>query len=237
MVVEHAAVVHLVDVIAAEDEHIRWLLAANGVDILVNRICSAHVPVGACALHGREEFVEFSQFLGHYARPAFADVTVERQGLVLRKDVDLAQPRIDAVGKRNVDDSVVATEGNCRFSTITREWEEPFAGAARKQNSQSVSHHRTAPVLSFFSRPGSACVCSVPASGTSLFSVELFPQAPLKGGEYHTQIRTAAYPVWMVCPSCKKQKTGDHAARSGALVPGHLLFFCSHCRCKITASS
>ena len=146
MVLQHAAVVHLVDVVAAQDDHVLGLLAADGVDVLIDGVGGAHVPVGAGTLHGRQQLEELAQFLGHNARPSFADVPVERERLVLGEDEDLAQAGVDAVGEGDVDDAVVPAKGHGRFGAIAGEREEPFSGSARKQNSKCVSHvHRTLP--------------------------------------------------------------------------------------------
>jgi hypothetical protein len=142
VVLQHAAVVHLVDVVAGEDDHVLGLLAADRVDVLVDRVGGAHIPVGAGALHGRQQLEELAQFLRHNARPPFADVPVQRQRLVLGQDEDLAQAGVDAVGERDVDDAVVPAKGHGRFGAIAGKRKEPFSGSARKQNSKCVSHIR-----------------------------------------------------------------------------------------------
>ena len=142
VVLQHAAVIHLVDVVAAEDDHVLGLFAADGIDVLIDRIRGAHVPVGAGALHGRQQFKELAQFLRHDARPAFADMTVERERLVLGKDEHPAQAGIDAVGERDVDDAVVSAEGHGWFGAVAGKRKEPFSGSARKQNTQCVFHVR-----------------------------------------------------------------------------------------------
>ena len=139
---EHTAVVHLVDVVAGEDDHVLWLFAADGIDVLVNGIGVPHVPVGAGALHGGQEFKELAQFLGYNPRPAFTDVAVEREGLVLGENVNLAQAGVDAVGKGDVDDAVVSAKGHGRFGAIAGKREEPFSLSARKQYSKCVFHIR-----------------------------------------------------------------------------------------------
>ena len=62
MLLQHQAVVHLVDVIAGEDENVLRLLGADGIDVLVDGVGGAHVPVLADALHGRQDFDELAQF-------------------------------------------------------------------------------------------------------------------------------------------------------------------------------
>ena len=119
VVMQHPAVVHLVDLVAGENDHVPGLFAADGIDILVDRVGRAHVPVGAGALRRRQQLEELAQLLGHNARPAFADVPVERQRLVLGEDVNPAQARVDAVGERDVNDAVVPSEGHRRLGAIT----------------------------------------------------------------------------------------------------------------------
>jgi len=52
--------------------------------------------------------------------PAFADVAVEAERLVLREDVDVAQVRVDAVGEGDVDDAILTAEGDGGFGAIAR---------------------------------------------------------------------------------------------------------------------
>ena len=143
MLLQHQPVVHLVDVVAGQDEDVLGLLAANGVDVLIDGVGGAQVPVLADALHGRQNLDELAQVAGHDV-PALADVAVQRQGLVLGEDVDVAQVGVDAVGERDVDDAVIAAEGDRRLGAVARQGIQAFARAAGQQDSQRV-FHRTAP--------------------------------------------------------------------------------------------
>ena len=53
VLLEHARVIHLVDVVAGEDDHVLRLLGADGIDVLIDRVGRPHVPVLADPLHGR----------------------------------------------------------------------------------------------------------------------------------------------------------------------------------------
>ena len=116
------------------------LLGADGVDVLVNRVGGAHVPVGADPLHGGQNLDELAQFLGHNAGPALADVAVERKSLVLGEDVNPAQIGVDAIGEGDVDNAVVATERNRGLSPVPREGEEPLTRSACQKYSKCVFH-------------------------------------------------------------------------------------------------
>ncbi len=74
------------------------LLGADRVNVLVNGVGRAHVPVRADPLHGGQNLDELAQLLGHDAGPAFADMAVEGERLVLGEDVDPAQVGVDAIG-------------------------------------------------------------------------------------------------------------------------------------------
>ena len=130
---QHPAVVHLVDVVAGENDHVLRLFAADRVDVLVNRVRRAHVPVGARALHRRHQLKELAQLLRHNPRPSFADMPVQRQRLVLRQDVNLAQSGVDAVGKRDVDDAVMPAKRHRRLGPIACKRKQPLACSAGKQ--------------------------------------------------------------------------------------------------------
>ncbi len=129
---QHQPIIHFVDMVAGKDEHVLRLLGADRVNVLVNRIGRSHVPVGADPLHGRQNFNELAQFLGHDAGPAFAYVAIERERLVLGEDVDPAQVGIDAVGKGDIDDAVSPAERHCGFRPITRQREKPFTRSPRQ---------------------------------------------------------------------------------------------------------
>ncbi len=62
---QHQTVIHLVDVIAGKDEHVLGLLRADRINVLVDRVGRALIPLIADPLHRRQHFDELSQF----ARP------------------------------------------------------------------------------------------------------------------------------------------------------------------------
>ena len=45
MVLEHLVVVHLIDVVTREDEHIIGVISVNEGEILIDRVSSSLVPV------------------------------------------------------------------------------------------------------------------------------------------------------------------------------------------------
>ena len=94
MPLQHQAVIHLVDVVAGEDQHVLGLLRPDRVNVLIHRVGGALVPLIAYPLHRRQHFDELSHLAAHDV-PAFADVAVQRKRLVLGEDINPAQVGID----------------------------------------------------------------------------------------------------------------------------------------------
>src|SRR5262249_31167270 len=82
MEAQHLRVIHLVDVITREDEDVRRFLAFDGIEVLIDGVGRAEVPVLAHALLWRQDFDELAELFG-YDVPAHSDVPVQRERLVL----------------------------------------------------------------------------------------------------------------------------------------------------------
>jgi hypothetical protein len=61
-------------------------------------------------------------------------------GLVLDEDGDLSQAGVDAVAQRNVDDPVLAAEGNRRFCALFGQRVKPLALASGEDHGKHVVH-------------------------------------------------------------------------------------------------
>ena len=128
--VDHGAVVHLVDVIAGQDDDILRIGLLDAVDVLIDGVGRAFVPVFVDALLRRQHIDVFAQFAAKEA-PAGGEVAVEALRLVLRQDEDAAKVAVDAVGKGEVDDAIESAEGHGRLGAIAGERVEASALAAR----------------------------------------------------------------------------------------------------------
>jgi hypothetical protein len=137
---EHFLVVHLVNVVAREDEYVVGLLVADRVDVLVDGVGGAEIPVLRYAHLRRQDLDEIAD--AHERRPAAPNMAVEAQRFVLREHEDAAQVAIEAIRERDVHDAVDASEGNGRFGAVARERPEPFALAARQENADRIAHQR-----------------------------------------------------------------------------------------------
>ncbi len=106
---------------------------ADGINVLVHGVRRSHVPVRAHPLHRRQNLHKLAQLLRHNAAPAFADMPVQRQSLVLGQDVHPAQIGVDAVGERDIDDPVVPPKGTAGLarSRVSGKRRSPAPPASR----------------------------------------------------------------------------------------------------------
>ena len=79
---DHRTVIHLVDVIAREDQHVRGIVRSDELHILVHRVCRASIPMRADLLLGGNEFHELAELAAQIA-PTTLDVLDERLSFVL----------------------------------------------------------------------------------------------------------------------------------------------------------
>ncbi len=79
---DHVAVVHLIDVIAGEDDRVTGVFGFDALEILEDGVRRALVPVLVDPFHGGKDLDVLAQFGGEDV-PAVADVAVQFQGLIL----------------------------------------------------------------------------------------------------------------------------------------------------------
>src|SRR5229473_1873381 len=140
VLLEHAAVIHFVDVIAGEDKNEFRALAADGVDVLVDRVGGALIPLLRDAHLRREDFDVVAE--AGERRPASANVAVKAESLVLGEDENAAEIRIDAVREGDVDDAIESAERNSGFGAVASERPEALALASSKENYDGIAHVR-----------------------------------------------------------------------------------------------
>jgi hypothetical protein len=140
VLVEHLRVVHFVDVIARENEDVFGALAADGIDVLIDGVGGALIPLlGDAHLRGQDFDVIAEAGDGG---PASADVTIAAKSFVLGEDKNFAEVGIDAVGKGDVDDAVESAEGNCGLGAVAGEGPKAFALASSEKDCNGIAHDR-----------------------------------------------------------------------------------------------
>ena len=148
---QHLGVVHLVDVVAGEDDQVARFLSGDGVQVLIDRVRGSQVPMLADALLRAEDLHELAQLVRDDA-PAHAQMTAEGQRFVLKRDEDPAEPGIDAVAEREVDDPVRAAEVDRRLRPFLGQRVEAFTSPASQHHHESVVLHVVLGVLAIVRR-------------------------------------------------------------------------------------
>ena len=136
---EKCAVVHLVDMIARQDQHEARVVGADDVEILVHGVGGAAVPLTADSLRCRQDFDELALAgAGLEPRPALHQVPYQRMRLVLGQHADPAYARIDAVRQREIDDPELAAEVQRGFGAPVGQLVQPRPMAAGENQRQRV---------------------------------------------------------------------------------------------------
>ena len=97
VVSEHFSVIHLVDVVAREDEHILGVVHVDKADVLEDGVGRALIPRRAARALIRRQDVHAAVRAVEIPRLARADVAVELQRAVLRQNADGVDASVGAV--------------------------------------------------------------------------------------------------------------------------------------------
>jgi hypothetical protein len=139
---QQRAVVHLIDVVACEDENRLWTMLVNDVEILINGIGRAAIPDLAELLLRRDYIDELAELTVQVA-PAALHMLDQGVRLILSQDEDLANARVDAVRQGEVDDAVLSPERRGRLRSLIRQLHEPLPSAARHDDGDRAASELT----------------------------------------------------------------------------------------------
>ena len=130
--------IHLVKLVAAEDEEpLPGLLEKVG-EVLAHGVGRALIPTGpGGGLLRGENFHEAAgaeniEFVGR------VDVPVQRGGVELGQHIDVADAGVEAVADGDIDQPVFAAERDGGFGAVLGQGEEPFARAAAHDDSEGA---------------------------------------------------------------------------------------------------
>ena len=139
MLLKHDLVVHLVDVVAGEDDDVARRVVLDDVDVLVDRVGRAGVPlVLGDALAGRQD-VEALVASGPQEVPAVLQVPDQAVRLVLRGDADAPDAGIDRVRQGEVDDPRLAAEEHGGLGPAVGQLQQPAAASTRQHVGHGVA--------------------------------------------------------------------------------------------------
>src|SRR5450759_2980860 len=141
-------VVHLVDVVAGEDQDRVSRRLLDDVEVLEDGVGRAAVPLGdAPPGDVRLQDPNASVVAVEVPGPAHADVVVERSGIVLSQNDDVVDVRVDAVREREIDDPILAAERDGGLRAHRREDRQPLSFAAGEYHRESSLHGASSWVL------------------------------------------------------------------------------------------
>ena len=159
---DHRTVVHLVDVIARQNQHVRRMVRADEIEVLVHRVGGAAIPVRADLLLSRDQFDELAQLAAQIA-PAALNVLDEGLRLVLGQHGNLPDAGIDAIRQHEIDDAELSAERRRGFAAMLGQPLEPFAAAARHDHRQRTAR-QSADVASGVVTGSVSHICPKPAT-------------------------------------------------------------------------
>ena len=130
MVGEYLSVIHLVDMVAGQDQDVVRFVRAQDVEILVHRVGCTEIPVlFRNALRGGQDVDELLEAAVEET-PAALDVPDQTVGLVLRRHADAPDPGIHAIRQGKIDDAELAAKRHGRFGAPVGQVFQPAATPA-----------------------------------------------------------------------------------------------------------
>ena len=142
MALDEGAVVHLVDVIAGQDDHQLGVAVGDVLQVLQHRVSRAAVPLprSAAAQVWLEQRHAAAAAVEVPGTPD-ADVVDQRARRVLGQDRDVGEARVDRVAEGEVDDPVLAAEGDPGLGADLRQDREPLTLATGEDQGQDRLRH------------------------------------------------------------------------------------------------
>ena len=139
---QHETVIHLVDVVACQDDDIFGIALAQDVEVLVDGIGRAGIPAFLHALLGRHDIDELAQ-LAAQETPALLDMADQRVGLVLRQHANLPDTGIETVRQGKIDDAELASERHGRLGAPLGQGMQATAPPAGQDQRQRLPRQTT----------------------------------------------------------------------------------------------
>ncbi|MPN32401.1 hypothetical protein SDC9_179879 [bioreactor metagenome] len=139
--VQHRAVIHLVDMVAGENQHIVRVVLVDKFAVLVDRVRRAGVPAAVLAGLVRRQHKHAAVHAVEVPVLAGANVAVQRERAILREHADRVDVRIDAVAERKIDDAILAAKRHGGFRHAGGQHAEAAALSARQQHGYDLFLH------------------------------------------------------------------------------------------------
>ena len=140
MVLEHQRVIHFVHMVTGQDHHVFRMAALDDVQVLVDGIRRATVPMLFVEPLLRRQQVHHFVELGAQKTPAALQMPQERMRFVLGDDANPPDAGVDAVGQREIDDAEFATEIHRRFGATVGELFQTRATSTGQHQGDGAAH-------------------------------------------------------------------------------------------------
>ena len=142
VMLHHFGVVHFVDVVAGQNDHIFRVVHIQKTDVLVDGIGCALVPgalVPLAHIGGEDMYAAVGSV--KIPRLAGADIAIELQRTVLGEHTHGVDARIDAVGQGEVNDTEFAAKGDGRLGYVAGQRIQAAALATGQQHGYTFFFH------------------------------------------------------------------------------------------------
>ena len=135
---QHLVIVHLVNVVAAEDQHVVRVELFDELNILINGVGSAGIPFAGLAGHVRRQHINAAVGQVQIPGGAAADIGVEQKRTVLGQHTHHIDAAVGAVAQRKVDDAVLAAVRDRRLGHIGGQNAQAAALSACQQHGNTL---------------------------------------------------------------------------------------------------
>ena len=148
MQVQHIGIVHFIDMVAGQDDHILRIIQIQEANILIDRVGGALVPGALVALaHIGGQDVDAAVGPVQIPGLAGADIAVQLQRAVLGQHTHGINAGVDTVGKGKIDDTVLPAEGDGGLGHMAGQSVEAAALSARQQHGHNFFFHCPSPLM------------------------------------------------------------------------------------------
>ena len=118
---DHRPIVHAINMVTGKDENIVVAGLHNEVQVLVDRVGGALVPVRLPVPSIWLEYVNAALLPVQVPGFANADMLVQRVGAILCQHSDISDAGVDAIAQGEINDAILAGERNRRLGTLLGE--------------------------------------------------------------------------------------------------------------------
>ena len=139
---KHLLIIHLIDVVAGENEHIVWVIELDKADILIDGVGGALVP-GALVplLHIGGQDMDAPVRPVQVPGLSVSNVAVELQRLILGKHSHRVDAGVNAVAQGEIDDAEFSPEGDGWLCHPGRQGPQAASLAACQQHGDAFFLH------------------------------------------------------------------------------------------------